>query len=121
MNLEATGQSVLHHSYRMKKFLVFITLVALVNACSRKTVPATEAETKEKDSELSKTADANRVSQGRLVYTNRCGRCHGRKAVQKYTAQEWKPVLTIMIRKARLNAEDSANVTAYVFSNVKKG
>jgi hypothetical protein len=120
LNLAAITQSVLHRSYPMKKIIVLITLVVLVVACSRKAVPVTEAIAKEKGLAPSGAVDASRASLGRLVYTNRCGRCHGLKPVQKYSAQEWEPLLTVMIRKARLDAEDSANVTAYVFSNAKK-
>lgn len=63
--------------------------------------------------------DAGAVAQGRVVYVNRCGRCHGLKPVLKYSVQEWEPILKSMIRKARLQAIDSANVSAYVFSGAK--
>ncbi|WP_121352724.1 hypothetical protein [Flavisolibacter nicotianae] len=101
----------------MKKCLLLLIPVLLVLACSRKTVPASR--TKANENIPPRTYNASAVAQGRVVYTNRCGRCHGLKPVQKYSAQEWEPILTVMIRKARLQAADSVNVSAYVFSGAK--
>lgn len=102
----------------MKKILLLLTAVFVLLACSRKTI--TTAETKVKEPAAASSFDVQAIAQGKVVYTNRCGRCHGLKPVQRYTQQEWETILNLMIRKARLQAIDSANVTAYVFSNAKK-
>lgn len=63
--------------------------------------------------------ESTAVVKGKVVYINRCGRCHNLKPMQKYTAEEWSPILQVMIHKARLNASDSTSVTAYIRAHAK--
>lgn len=101
--------------------MVIVSLLALfVFACSRKTIPTAENNLQENTTHTLSAADSVTLVKGKVVYINRCGRCHNLKPVQKYTAKEWSPVLQIMIHKARLNAIDSLSVTQYVLINAAK-
>ena len=60
------------------------------------------------------------ASVGKTVYTTRCNRCHGLKNTENYTEQQWTGILKNMIPKARLNEDESKQVTAYVMANAKK-
>ena len=108
----------------MKKLFVLSALVCLVFACSRKTVPAEEIIISNKKEEKNKVevvaATNNEATTGKTVYTTRCGRCHGLKPVDKYTATEWENILKVMIPKANLSEHESKDVTAYVMANAKK-
>jgi mono/diheme cytochrome c family protein len=102
----------------MKKLTIILALGVAIAACSRKTVAT--AETKP-EVETTTVTESSLALQGKTVYTNRCGRCHGLKNTQRYTVSEWDNILKSMIPKARLNEEQASQVTAYVHANAKKG
>jgi hypothetical protein len=60
------------------------------------------------------------MSAGQTIYINRCGRCHSLKPVQNYTAQQWDNILKSMIPKAKLNEDESKQVTAFIMEHAKK-
>jgi mono/diheme cytochrome c family protein len=115
----------------MKKTITIAVLVLAVIACHRKTVPASNIiisnkpnveETKDIKVDPPKTemSGSELAAQGKTVYTNRCGRCHGLKNTESFTASQWENILKAMIPKARLNDEEGKQVTAYVMANAKK-
>lgn len=127
----------------MKNTFTLFLLVVIVFACSRKTITTTVAETKHQvplaekadgiietplmedqpisSEHIKKDASQNdALVAGQRVYTINCGRCHELHSVEKFTAQRWDEILKKMIPKAKLNAEQSKQVTAYVLANVKK-
>lgn len=99
----------------MKKTITIAVLALAVLACHRKTVPGSTAAAPKTD------AHAEMVAQGKLVYTNSCGRCHGLKPVENYTSERWTNILKSMIPKAKLTDAQAEQVTAYVMANAKKG
>ena len=121
----------------MKKASVIILLALGVFACSRKTVSTSETVATPTTSTSSTTvsptavstitevpkADAEHaalVAEGKTVFTNRCGRCHGLKDVTAYTTTRWEGILKVMGPKARLNETEAQQVTAYVLENAKQ-
>ena len=103
----------------MKKASTIICLALLVFACSRKTVSTSETAA----SPVAASPEAEHaalVAQGKTVYTNRCGRCHGLKDVTAYTTTRWDGILKNMIPKAKLNETEAQQVTAYVLEHAKK-
>jgi mono/diheme cytochrome c family protein len=103
----------------MKKTITIFSLVMIVLACHRKTVPVNDTATIEK--QQAESAHTELVAQGKTVYTNRCGRCHALKQVDNFTAERWTNILKAMIPKAKLNETEAQQVTAYVMENAKKG
>ncbi len=89
----------------------------------RKTVAASDniIISNKTNTETSKTEDSNSdlSSAGKIIYANRCGRCHGLKNTESYTLQRWENILKTMIPKAKLNDEEAKQVTAYVMANAK--
>ena len=63
---------------------------------------------------------ADAMAAGKILYTNRCGNCHGLKPLENYTEPQWEEILKKMMPRARLNAEQQKQVTAYVKTNAKK-
>lgn len=114
----------------MKKTITIVTLALLVFACSRKTTntaqtttttPATTTEASASASETAgNTEHASLVEQGKIVYTTRCNRCHGLKDVTAFTTTRWDGILKNMIPKAKLDATQAQQVTAYVMENARK-
>jgi mono/diheme cytochrome c family protein len=118
----------------MKKTITLSFIALAVFACSRKTVSTTTTTTPQVNEgtkmetpanekakvETPKTTTVDLTAQGKNVYTNSCGRCHGLKPVENYTESRWTEILKSMIPKARLNDTEAQQVTAYVMANAKK-
>ena len=58
--------------------------------------------------------DADRLSQGRLLYITACARCHRPEPVIRYTPQRWREILSRMSTRARFGPDDAEAVDAYV-------
>lgn len=121
----------------MKTTITVLILALAVWACHRKTVPSSDnnivisnktntevkstTETKtETTSSDNSSSTVDLATAGKTVYTTRCNRCHGLKNTENYTQQQWTNILKSMIPKARLNEDESKQVTAYVMANAKK-
>ena len=109
----------------MKKTITISILVLGIIACHRKTavpassVPAADT-TAIAETTMVDAAHAEMISQGKTVYTNRCGRCHALKTTEAFTPQRWEGILKSMIPKAKLNETEAQQVTAFVMANAKK-
>lgn len=105
----------------MKTTITILILTIIVFACHRKTVASSNnIIISNKTNSETKVTNLEVASAGQTVYTNRCGRCHGLKKTENYTAQQWGNILKSMIPKAKLNDEEETQVTAYVMEHAKK-
>ncbi|MBD0331813.1 MAG: cytochrome c [Chitinophagaceae bacterium] len=112
----------------MKEMLSIAALIIIVFACSKKIVPSASASSEQPKSEskveletsIKETPSALVVEQGHIIYTTKCGRCHGLKKVNDYTAERWEVIIKKMAPKARLNDQESKQITAYVMANAKQ-
>jgi cytochrome c5 len=105
----------------MKATITILIIAIIAFACHRKTVASSDnIVISNKTNTETKTSNSEVASAGQTVYTNRCGRCHGLKKTENYTAQQWDNILKGMIPKAKLNEEEARQVTAYVMANAKK-
>jgi mono/diheme cytochrome c family protein len=57
---------------------------------------------------------------GQTTYNTKCGKCHGLKVVNDYTADRWISIMQVMAPKAHLTDAEKDNVLAYVKVNAKK-
>jgi mono/diheme cytochrome c family protein len=103
----------------MKKTSAIILIALVAFACSRKTVASSDS-TSENKTDKSTDAPVALVKQGHAVYTAKCGKCHGLKPVENFTADRWNNILKKMIPKAKLTDAEAEQVTAYVMANAKK-
>ena len=62
------------------------------------------------------TANATLVElqQGRTIYVNSCGACHGLYSPDSYSVSNWKSIMASMATKAGLTAAQTTLVTKYV-------
>ncbi len=58
--------------------------------------------------------DADRLSQGRVLYITACARCHRPAPVVRYAAQRWREILPRMSARARFSPDETEAVEAYV-------
>jgi hypothetical protein len=60
------------------------------------------------------------IDRGKMVFTNRCGRCHGLPEPGLYSIDRWETIMASMAPKARLSKADRVHVTAWAQANAKK-
>jgi cytochrome c5 len=105
----------------MKKIIsLFIAGITIITACQKRAVPVITSRTTEPaapKADETKPADA---TAGQVVYNNRCGRCHGLPETGKYTTRRWETIMASMAPRARLDKQQTMDVTAYVNANAKK-
>ncbi|VXA97359.1 Cytochrome C [Flavobacterium sp. 9AF] len=90
-------------------FILGVFLVAC--SSSKKTVETIEVVEK-KQTELSPEH-----AQGKLLYENNCGKCHALFSADKYTKEQWEPIVLRMQKKARITDEQRELVYNYLVMN----
>jgi len=104
----------------MKKYIYSLCLLGVI-VYSCKTQTATPTVTTPTVS----TATANltkeeMLKKGEDLFNLKCGRCHGLPSPSEFTIADWQPIMARMAPKAKLNAEETNWVLAYVNANAKK-
>jgi cytochrome c5 len=60
------------------------------------------------------------VLEGKTTYKTKCAKCHDTKDPQSYDAAKWVKILDWMAPRAKLDANEKANVLAYVTLYAKR-
>ena len=112
----------------MKAFFFTLIIACVLFSCAKKMTPSAQpvATTEVKPpanvpKEEAKKMESPEVIAGKEIYTSKCTRCHGPKPVDNWTVAEWVPIIDRMAPKARLEATEKSNVTAYVNFYAKSG
>jgi len=58
------------------------------------------------------------LAEGKNLYENSCARCHKLYDPKKYSQEEWKPILTRMQKKAKLDDTQMASISNYITSQL---
>lgn len=106
----------------MKKYVAVICCIMIVIlSCQKKSMPVISERSSKPETSKADTgiviADTER---GRVVFTNRCGRCHGLPEPILYSVKRWETIMDNMASRARLSKADRVHVTAWVNLNAKK-
>lgn len=107
----------------MKKFVVgSILLMMIVSiACSKKSLPEITARTSEPEKPGSAKIDViPNAETGKVIFSNRCSRCHGLPELSQYSEKRWETILSVMMPRARLSKEQEIHVREYVLKNASK-
>ncbi|XZF15241.1 c-type cytochrome [Chitinophagaceae bacterium MMS25-I14] len=104
----------------MKKIIRLSVIAAasvLLAQCAPKTAKTVSASGSKKVEAATYTDD--QVAQGKTIYNNNCGKCHGLKNVGDFDKTAWEHILPSMAKKARIDDQQTALVRAYVMTNAK--
>lgn len=105
----------------MKKFFVIAILVLIVIACNKKAMPAMSDRTVDPPKPESPVTNVKPdLAQGKIIFTNKCGKCHDLPDPAKYKAERWDGILRTMIPRAGLNRVQEVHLAAYVKENAAK-
>ena len=103
----------------MKKLIIATAALGLFVACQPKTtsiveeIKVVEEEKVVKESKIMREPTDNELV-GMELYTNNCGKCHDLPVISEHSRERWNKVLPPMIKEAKLDEAQGANVTAYV-------
>ena len=102
----------------MKKVIISFVVAFIGFACSFKASRSvTEATI---PSEATVSNDHATIDAGHNIFTTKCTACHHEKPIHKWTYEKLRPILGSMVKKAKLNPDEVAQVSAYVHANCKK-
>lgn len=106
----------------MKKLITICSLSIIVFACSHKTktsVSKTEETTAPSPKISAEAAAAVTMETKGALYAASCARCHKLVEPSKFTKDEWVHWLDKMAPKAKITAEQKAQIYDYVSANAK--
>lgn len=106
----------------MKKIGMSLAMGALVLVlahCSPKTAKVEEIVASMDKAYVSSHFKAEKLEEGKVLYTNNCGKCHKLFAPEKLTVAKWNIEVDHMLPKTRLTPQEGQLVRAYVVANAK--
>jgi cytochrome c5 len=106
------------------KNIIYALFVAITffSACSYQSTPKTNSVPQQAATTFNMvTASQISAVEGEKIYNAKCGKCHDLKKTTDYTVKEWQPIMNSMANKAKLSANEKANVMAFVTNGAKLG
>jgi mono/diheme cytochrome c family protein len=104
----------------VNKTMAAVTLLIILNSCSRKTAPQIPERTVNTRS-INVEADLKGDPvKGKQIFSAGCKRCHGLPEAGQFTRSRWESVLPAMIRNAGLDAQEAADIREYINNNLIK-
>lgn len=56
------------------------------------------------------------LQRGRAIYISQCATCHVAEPIAAYTVEQWRSILPDMADRTNLSPQETADVSAYVFT-----
>jgi len=99
------------------KILILTAAVLFLVSCGtqKSAVATTAAPVKETTKAVTLAPE---LAEGKNLYENSCARCHKLYDAKKFTQEEWKPILTRMQKKAKLDDTQMASISNYITSQL---
>jgi cytochrome c5 len=98
------------------KVLALAVLAVIIYSCASKsnapttTTPVATSGTRESVA----TVMTPELAQGKELYDNNCAKCHRLYDAREYSAEEWKPIVTRMQKKAHLDDMQGEKIYNYL-------
>jgi mono/diheme cytochrome c family protein len=89
------------------KIIAIVLLGTLIYSCSPKVIQ-TEAP---KVDEVPLTPE---LAEGKVLYENNCANCHKLYDPNKFSAEQWTPIVLRMQKKAKISDEEREKIYAYL-------
>ena len=103
------------------KYAFSALLVLSLMGCSTKKVVKDEVNTKPNaivlsEQKIAPIAVVEEKLDGKNLYENNCAKCHQLYEPNKFSKQEWEPILVKMKEYAELDDAQMASISGYLFS-----
>lgn len=104
----------------MKTKILTIALftIVLYSCGGSKSVPPPTTTTNKTPTVEAKQADsASDLAEGKSLYENNCAKCHDLFKPKDFNAEQWKPILLDMQKKAEISDEQREKIYSYLTAN----
>jgi mono/diheme cytochrome c family protein len=97
------------------RYILILTslLLVLIQNCSKSSTDSGSLYTPT-SADVTSTATLAEMQQGRTLYINNCGKCHGLYSPDSYSSTQWKSIMNNMAPNTGMSASDILLVTKYV-------
>lgn len=107
------------------KIVALVAFAGIIFSCaSKSSVPVAEVkkeEVKVADSKpvaaIKNTVMTSELAEGKSLYENNCAKCHNLYDAKDFSAEEWKPIVARMQKKAHLEDLQGQKIYNYVTMN----
>ena len=101
------------------KILTLMTAVLLIACGTQKSAVASAPQTIDpsKETKPPVTLSLEQV-EGKKLYENNCVKCHKLYEPEKFSQEEWQPILVRMQKKAKLDDANMVLITSYIHSQL---
>lgn len=104
------------------KVLALSILAAIIYSCaSKSSVPTTEVKKTEPHVTTTEVKFATvmtpELAEGKSLYENNCAKCHALYNPKDFSAEQWKPIVLSMQKKAHLDDVAGQKIYNYVTMN----
>jgi mono/diheme cytochrome c family protein len=101
-------------SVKYRYLLVFSVTLSLVFYSCKKSSADTSSLYTPTSADVTSKASLVDLQQGRTLYINNCGKCHGLYSPDNYTSTQWTGIINNMAGNTSLSASEILLVTKYV-------
>ena len=88
------------------KLLAIAAVFGVVSACSSNKSTIQEPTTI--------AVKMNKDEAGKMLYENNCAKCHDLYSPKDFNAEQWKPIMLSMQKKAKISDEEREIIYAYL-------
>ncbi|NVO11574.1 MAG: hypothetical protein HXX16_16545 [Bacteroidales bacterium] len=101
---------------RTKRYVLLIVTIAIlfaIEGCNKTNTDIGSLYTPT-SADVTANATLQELQQGRTLYINNCGICHGLYSPDSYTPTQWKSILSNMVPRTNMTSSQTQLVTKYV-------
>ncbi|KUJ62049.1 cytochrome C [Flavobacteriaceae bacterium CRH] len=100
------------------KILILTAVVLFVAACGTQKSASATTSTPAVTETVKASELTPELAEGKNLYENSCARCHKLYDPKKFSQEEWKPILTRMQKKAKLDDTQITSISNYITSQL---
>lgn len=96
------------------KLPILVVLAVLIYSCASKSSVPTKEVAKVEPTVSATTVMTSELAEGKTLYENNCAKCHDLYNTKDFSAEEWKPIVASMQKKAHLDDVQGQKIYNYV-------
>ncbi len=93
--------------------ILFVSMFVFISGCSKSNTDTSSLYTPT-SADITANATLQELQQGRTLYINNCGACHGLYSPDNFTPTQWVSYINIMAPNTSMSASEILLVTKYV-------